>query len=87
VTGEAQGSTGGVSGPVGAGTTRNIHGTSTIKYQWVPPLNAAGQPDGVNFPAPPLFVLGSIGLSGSLTGSDGMSGSGSLADGWGEPCQ
>jgi hypothetical protein len=83
VTGEAQSSTGGVSGPVGAGTTRNIHGTSTIKYQWVPPNNAAGQPDWTNFPAPPLFVLGSIHCSGELSGPADMEGNGHLADGWG----
>jgi hypothetical protein len=81
--GQSQGSTGGVGPSSGNSSSRNISGTSTIKYQWVPPNNAAGQPDWVNFPAPPLFVLGSIIPTGSLTGPAGMIGSGSLTDGWG----
>ena len=32
--------------------------TSTYKWQWVPPNNALGQPDLINFPLPSLFVLG-----------------------------
>lgn len=47
---------------------------STIKFQWVVPNNAAGQPDLTDYPMPPLFVLGSItptvSLSYVATGSD-----------------
>ncbi len=32
-------------------------GTTTYKWKWVPPNNAAGQPDTANFPAPTLFTL------------------------------
>jgi len=81
--GQTQGSTGGVGPGPSDSTARSISGSSTIKFQWVPPLNATGQPDGVNFPAPPLFVLGSITPSGNMYGPAGVTGSGGLADGWG----
>jgi len=81
--GQAQGSTGGVGPYLGDFSDHSISGGTTIKYQWVPPLNAAGQPDGANFPAPPLFVLGSLHCGGELSGPAGMEGNGHLADGWG----
>jgi len=50
--------TGGPGGNVDAHAHFTLSGTSTYYWQWVPPNNAAGQPDLTNFPAPPLFVLG-----------------------------
>jgi len=69
-----------------------VTGTATYKWRWVPPLNAAGQPDLVNFPAPPLFVLGRV--DGhvwtdprDLTNTLGLTAAGALdsgfGDGWG----
>ena len=81
--GNAQGSVGGVGPHLGDFSDHSISGASTIKFKWVPPKNAAGQPDDANFPAPPLFVLGSILANGQVSGPAGMEGSGHLADGWG----
>ena len=49
----------------GTGSTGNtlaevntqFSGTTTYKWKWVPPNNAAGPPDTTNFPAPTLFTL------------------------------
>ena len=69
-----------------------VAGTSTYQWQWVPPNNAAGQPDLTDFPAPPLYVLGRIFLRadaisyddpGDGTGYVGLTGSAKVADGWG----
>jgi len=62
-----------------------VSGSSTITYQWVPPNNAAGQPDLTNFPAPPLYILGRIDAACSMSGDpgQGVTGNGSLSDGWG----
>lgn len=68
-----------------------INGTSTVKWKWTPPNNPlTGQPDWVNFPAPPLFVLGRItaastaynGAGGSTT-PKGVTAYGDVTDGWG----
>ncbi len=62
-----------------------VSGSSTITYQRVPPNNAAGQPDLTNFPAPPLYILGRIDAACSMSGDpgQGVTGNGSLSDGWG----
>jgi len=67
-----------------------IGGTSTIKYQWVPPNDpVSGLPDFRDFPAPPLFVLGRVdGRAKAYSNSgdlSGVSGRGSFADGFGDP--
>ena len=69
----------------GTSITMKVSGASTITYQWVPPLNAAGQPDTVNFPAPPLYILGRINAACSMSGDPalGVTGNGSLGDSWG----
>ena len=69
----------------GTSITMKVSGSSTITYQWVPPNNAAGQPDLTNFPAPPLYILGRIDAACSMSGDpgQGVTGNGSLSDGWG----
>lgn len=80
----------------GSGAAASSHcqvsGAATYKWRWTPPLNAARQPDLVNFPAPPLFVLGRVDghISTGLmdpTNAKYLTASGTLndgfSDGWG----
>ncbi len=61
-------------------------GTSTYKWQWVPPNNAASTPDYANFPAPPLYVLTDLGFKTAVTlagsSANGLTASGAVSSGF-----
>jgi hypothetical protein len=50
----------GGSGNTLAEANATINGAATYKWQWTPPNNAAGQPDIVKFPVPPLYTLADV---------------------------